>query len=123
LAFAGVALADGLWGSGALFVALQAATRSFRLAEVAVPAMLPLLESDRKLAKAFGNTDGVFPDKYYQTILLKAVGDRANYEAGAKVVARVARNPQYRSYWKEKYDRMVRWEPGPSRRRVRARGK
>lgn len=77
--------------------------------EVAVPAMLPLLTSDRKLAKAFGPTDGLFPDKYYQTILFKAVGDLANYNAGEKAIARAARNPQNRGYWKEKYDRLRRW--------------
>jgi hypothetical protein len=77
--------------------------------EVAVPAMLPLLASDRKLAKAFGRTDGVFPEKYYQTILFKAVGDLANYKAGEKAVARAARNPRNEGYWKEKYDRLRRW--------------
>jgi hypothetical protein len=78
--------------------------------EVAVPTLLPLLTSDRKLAKAFGRTDGVFPQKYYQTILFKTVGDVANYKAGEKAVARAARDPQSRGYWKEKYDRLRRWE-------------
>ncbi len=81
------------------------------LVEAAVPAMLPLLTSDHELAKAFGPPDGVrFPEKYYQTILFKSAGDVANYEAGEKAVARVARNPQYRSVWKDKYERLRRWE-------------
>jgi hypothetical protein len=88
---------------------------STSVVEIAVPAMLPLLTSDRKLAEAFGPLPGVeFPQVYYQAVLFKAVGDLANYRAGEKVIARAvkraARDPGVRDYWKEKLGRLRTWQ-------------